>query len=298
MEKKILEFYKQFSMYTFPGAYNERLKKDLPDNVEEIGYLMRTNTVHPTTLRDGNTGSNADKRFGDMTIMPWFRQREDDMLPTAAAMLAELYRRCEHGFVTPKPVEQKLVVSCRHVALLMAAILKAKGIPARVRAGHAPYFDYARKHQMSVDHWVNEYWSEREQRWVMIDVDGSFSLEKDINPYDLPAGTFDLPGQAWLKVRRGEINPKYFWNAAPKRGQIVLLWSLFYDFHSLMNAEIIYIHGPRLCAPKAFKNATASELQELDHLASLLIDSDFNFSTLQQIWQNTKDFRLLGGGLL
>jgi hypothetical protein len=79
--------------------YQEKLKNDLPDDIREIGLLVRRNFIHRTTLAVGNVGTNADLKFGDMTKVPWWRQPEDDILVTAAAMLAELYRRDERGFV-------------------------------------------------------------------------------------------------------------------------------------------------------------------------------------------------------
>ena len=47
-------------------------------------------------------------------------------------------------------MEEKIVVTCRYVSVLMSAILKAKGIPARCRAGFAPYFQEG----VSMDRWV------------------------------------------------------------------------------------------------------------------------------------------------
>lgn len=93
MDNKILNHYLQFGTYTNPGCYKEYLKTKLPDDIKEIGLLVRKQLIHRVTLRNGNKGSNSDLRYGDMTKVPWYRQPEDDVLTTASAMLAELFRR-------------------------------------------------------------------------------------------------------------------------------------------------------------------------------------------------------------
>lgn len=164
MNDKILKHYLDFSVYTYPGLYQDKLKNDLPDDIREIGLLVRKNIIHRTTLATGNTGDNADLKFGDMSKVPWWRQPEDDILVTAAAMLAELYHRDERGFVSNRQEKDKLVVTCRFVSILVASILKSKGIPARVRSGNASYFDMGELGNVSTDHWINQYWSKQENR--------------------------------------------------------------------------------------------------------------------------------------
>lgn len=105
-----------------------------------LDLLVRKQIIHRVTLKNGNTGSNEGLKYGDMTKVPWYRQPEDDILVTVAAMLAELYRRDERGFVIDRAEEDKLVLTCRFIAILMASILKSKNIPARVRSGFTPYF--------------------------------------------------------------------------------------------------------------------------------------------------------------
>ncbi|HEU5187138.1 MAG TPA: transglutaminase domain-containing protein [Candidatus Saccharimonadales bacterium] len=296
---KIRNHYLAFSTFTNPGLYKQKLIDDLPSDIRELGLLVRKNIIHRTTLTAGNTGTNADLRFGDMKQVPWWRQAEDDILVTAAAMLAELYRRDERGLVIDRAPEDKLVLTCRYVSILMATILKSKGIPTRVRSGNAPYFGSdAKLGHVSYDHWLDQYWNDKEGRWVTIDIDGSLSLEEDFDPYDVPDGKFDFPAKAWLDVRAGKDDANRFYNAADFRGEIVIAWSLFYDFHSIMNSEPIYQHHPNLVRVQNFPNLTKAQLEEIDELAELMLDVDGNFEKLQAIWENKKEFRLLGGSLL
>ena len=118
-----------------------------------------------------------------MTKIPWYQQCEDDYLVTAGALLTELFRRDSRGIHDQRAVEDKIVVTCRFLSILMASILKANNIPARVRSGFAGYFaDMGGK---SVDHWINQYWSSEVNRWITIDVDGCME-ELSFDPFDMP----------------------------------------------------------------------------------------------------------------
>ena len=69
MKKEILDHYLKFSAFTDPGCYKELLQ-NLPDNIREIGSLVRKQIIHRVTLRNGNTGSNKDHKYGDMDKIP------------------------------------------------------------------------------------------------------------------------------------------------------------------------------------------------------------------------------------
>jgi len=296
--KKILDHYKEFSMYTNPGPYKNILKSDLPNDIKEIGELVRKQLIHRTTLATGNVGTNADKKFGDMNKVPWYRQPEDDVLVTASAILAELYRRDKRGFIDNRNEKDKLILTCRFSSILMASILKSKDIPCRVRSGNASYFDQGNLGKVSADHWINQYWDSKQKRWVTIDADGSWTLNDDFNPYDMPEGKFDFPADAWLNILSKKDDPNRFWNAKPERGTIVVLWSLFYDFHCLMNDEIIYVHHPEMATYEKFGKLKEIELKEIDSLAGLMKNPDKNFPKLQKTWNTQRKFRILKGGLL
>ncbi len=292
MEDKVLAHYLEFGLFTYPGLYEDYLKT-LPDNVQELGLLLRKNFIHRTTLDAGNIGTNADLKYGDMTKVPWYRQAEDDNLATTAAMLAEFFHRDQKGLTMERKVEDKLVLTCRYVSILMASILKAKKIPARVRAGFAGYFE---GQKVAWDHWITQYWNKTEQRWITMDVDGSLH-RTGFNMYDIPEGLFDWSADAWLAVREGG-NGDYFNNAGGFKGLITIAWQLFYDFHCLMNSEILYLHHPELAMLQNFPKNSEDKLKEIDELARFMKNPDENFEKLQSIWDTKKEFRLLKGALL
>lgn len=299
MNNTILDYYRQFSQYTAPGAYKEILQKTLPDDVGDIGLLVRKSLIHRMTLKNGNTGSNSDLRYGDMTEVPWYRQPEDDIFPTAVAMLGELYRRDGRGLTLDRKTDAKLILTCRFTSILMACLLKTKGIPARVRSGFAPYFQVeGLPGSTSDDHWINQYWSEKDKKWITIDVDGSIEGYLKFDPYNIPMGVFDYSADAWLDVRNKRVPEEHFFNAGGYGGLVAIAWELFYDFHCLMNSEIVYYHHPEIATMKNFKKINGKQLEEIDHLAKLMQKPDDNFEELRRLWESKKEFRNLKGGLL
>ncbi len=293
MQKKLLDHYLEYGLFTYPGLYEGYLQT-LQGDVRELGLLLRRNFLHRTTLDAGNVGTNADLKYGDMTKVPWYRQAEDDNLTTTAAMLTELFRRDSQGLTLGRKVEDKIVLTCRHIAILMASILKAKGIPCRVRSGFAGYFEGT---TLAWDHWIAQYWDTVTERWITVDVDGSLH-RTGFDMYAIPEGKFDWSADVWLAVREGKKDGDHFNNAGGFKGLVVIAWELFYDFHCLMNSEILYVHRPEMTTLHNFENNSEDKLQEIDALARLMQYPDDNFDKLLEIWNTKKEFRLLKGALL
>ncbi|HUT67277.1 MAG TPA: transglutaminase-like domain-containing protein [Dehalococcoidales bacterium] len=291
MDQEILNHYLKFSTFTNPGFYKPYFHS-LPDDIRELGNLVSHQIIHRVTLREGNTNANQDLRYGDMDEYPWHRLRcEDDTLTTAVSMVAELFRLDSSGFVTDRKVENKIVVTCRYTAILMASILKSKEIPCRVRSGFAPYFLKG-----SWDHWINQYWDKNQERWVTFDADG-FLDYIGFDQYDMPHDKFDWAAATWLGVRKGALNPDNFINTGGFKGLEPILWAVFYDFHSLMNNEILYLQAPVYIHNK-FDSLTEKELKEIDALAEFLMEPDKNFVKLRELWETDKKFRILNGPLI
>jgi hypothetical protein len=291
MQQSQLDHFRSFSPFTFPGLYQELLQRDLPEDIAETGRLVKRQVIHKMTLYAGRNGAHLNPAYGNTSEVPWYRQSEDDYFPTAAAMLAELYRRDPRGFVTDRAQENKLIVTCRFVAILMASILKSRGIPARVRAGYAPYIpsDHIE------DHWITQFWHDPAQRWITIDADTSLE-DRPFDPFDMPPDTFMFAADVWLSVRAGRQDRNAFRTHGPtaldELGAQVIA-----DFHCLMNNEIPYTQYPLFVASD-FDDSNEAKLQELDAFARLMQQPDENFGRLQDIWETRRDFRLLKGGLI
>lgn len=291
LNEKIKNHYLEFGVFTNPGLYQDFLR-NLPDDITELGNLVSHQIIHRVTLRDGNINANADKRYGDMEKYPWHRLRcDDDVLTTAISMTAELLRLDERGFVSNRNVENKLVLTCRYMAILMASILKSKGIPCRVRSGFAPYF-----FETSGDHWINQYWDKEKQRWVTFDADGFFD-NLGFDQYDIPEEKFDWAANVWLGLRADDLDSKKFVFAGGESGLVAAIRALMHDFHCLMNNEILYLQQPMYISNK-FDQLTEEDFKEIDNLAKLLLNPDENFDKLKEIWNTKKKFRILNGSLI
>ncbi len=206
-------------------------------------------------------------------------------------MLAELYRRDPRGFVHDRAPADRLIVTCRFVAILMASALKARGIPARVRSGYAPYFpsDHIE------DHWITQYWHAPSERWITIDADTSLE-ERPFDPFDVPPDTFTFAADAWLTVRAGRQGSRTYRTYGPTFLD-ELANQVCCDFHCLMNNEIPYTQYSVFVASD-FDEDHEEKLQELDAFAHLMRQPDENFARLQDIWETRRDFRLLQGSLI
>jgi len=296
MTEQIKNHFLETGPYTYAGPYKEYFQS-LPDDPRELGNLISHQIVHRVTLREGNTNANADLRYGDMNEFPWYRARcEDDMFLTAPAITAELFRLDPRGFVPDRRVENKLILTCRYVSVLVSAIYKAKGVPCRSRAGFAPYFQPGK----SMDHWINQVWNGKENRWQTIDADGFYNeAAMGLNQYDMTEGQFDWAARAWLDIRSGKTDGKEFLYAdgLGTCSLKAVIRYLFYDFHALMNNEISYLFQP-CCIDGKFDSLTEKDFRELDELAELLLTPDENFEALRELWETKRKFRVLNSPLV
>lgn len=294
MQEKIIEFYKLTSAFTELGLYRDFAKK-LPDDINELCLLQRCQTIHPVGLLNPATRMDREGFWGDLSEVPLTRMNfEEDWFPTAVSMFAELLR-LNPVYSKERTARDKLHITCRCQAILLAATLKAKGIPARVRSGFAGYIKQNGEH---CDHWITEYFSEKEGHWVLVDPDIHCDPNIDFDPNDLPREKYLTGPQAYLKLRQGQLAEKAisFASWPVTYGLPAAIRGLFYDFHCLMNQEIIFLHQPEYVVEKNFC-LSEKELEELDRLAGLLLDPDGNFEKLTHIWETEPKFRILRGAL-
>lgn len=295
MDNKILEFYKQTSPFTDLGYYKEFAKK-LPDDIEELCVLQRKQIIHPVAFKDKNIRNKKECFWGDMTKVPITRlDYEDDIFPTAQSVLAELLRK-NPNYTTTREAKDKVHVTCRGQAILLASILKAKEIPARTRSGFAEYIKYD---GIYYDHWITEYFDKKENRWKLVDADEHCSDDEigfDLN--NIPYNKFLFGANAWLGLRKNEYKEEtILYSSDPVTlGLKAAIRGLFYDFHSLMNDEIIFLHIPKYICEKNY-NLSEEELNELDNLAKLMLNPNENFNKLLEIWNSNTKFRIMQGAL-
>ena len=295
MNNEVLNFYKQTSLYTDLGLY-KNFMKNLPDDINDLCILQRKQIIHPVAFDIPNIRKQSNCFWGDMTKVPITRlDYEDDLFPTAISMISELLRK-DKTYSVNRKAEDKIHVTCRGEAILLAATLKSKGYSARVRSGFAPYIKYD---GVSYDHWITEYYDEIKQRWVLVDADEhcpDHEMGFDLN--DIPRNKFIFGAEAYLGMRTGKYKTEeiYYASDPATLGLKASIRGLFYDFHSLMNDEIIFLHLPKYIQDKNFE-LDEEEYIELDNLAELLLEPDKNFDRILDIWNNKSKFRIMSGAL-
>ena len=102
---KILKFYKQTSVYTDLGLYKD-FACNLTNDIKELAKLQRKQIIHPITIWN----NLQECWWDDLTKVPKTSiVFEDDILPTAQSMLAELLRRDKNYSINRK-VEDKIML--------------------------------------------------------------------------------------------------------------------------------------------------------------------------------------------
>ena len=294
-QEKILDFYKETSLFTDLGLYKEFAKK-LPNDIEELCILQRMQIIHPIAYKDENIRSKSNCFWGDMTKVPITRlDYEEDYFPTAQSMIAELLRR-NPNYDVKREAKDKIHITCRGQAILLTSILKTKGIPARVRSGFAPYIKYD---GINYDHWITEYYDEKENIWKLVDADEhcpDHEMGFDLN--NIPYDKFLFGANAYLGLRTQKLKEENILYASDPvtLGMKAAIRGLFYDFHALMNDEIIFLHVPKYIQDKNF-NLSEEEYRELDKLAILMLSPNENFEDLLSIWNNNIKYRIMSGAL-
>ncbi len=280
MNEKLCKHYLKTSIYTYVGAYKEFVLS-LPDDIPSIGMLICDQITHPSMYFTEPSPYLEDTYFGKFSSYPKHRfKNEDELYITAVSMLAGILRFDETGFTKNRDVSKRITVSCRQASVLFSAILKAKGIPCRSRAG---FMDFGDAGESFLEHWVNEYWDFNENRWVLADVDGYYEYEQRFgySQFDLPRRKFVTAPEAWLGLRRNTLDKKLD-VFSPDLLEGVCEY-LFMDFHALMNNEIFYSYQP-LYLRGGIKGLSESELGELDYLAELLTDPDKNIEKIEELY--------------
>ncbi len=194
--------------------------------------------------------------------------------------------------IDPRPLkearqpENRLVGNCRDFSLLLAAMLKGKGSPARARCGFGTYFIPGHYE----DHWMTEYWNTQEARWVQVDaqLDG-FQREKlgiPFEPLDMPKGQFVLAGAAWQMCRQGEANPDDF-GIFEWKGWDFIKGNVLRDLLSLNKVEVLPWDDWGLTSTPvaAF---TAAQMALVDRMAALSLAGNDAFDEVRSIYdENT-----------
>ena len=184
-----LAFFRRHSRLTDPGSGRPLFAtlSDIEAMTEAIGGVM----VH----RDETVW-----RFG--FALP-AQRREEANTRYVAAILAHL------GSLDARPPTERFAGTCRDFTVLLLAMLREAGVPARARCGFANYFAEG----FFDDHWVVEVW-DGDRGWRLVDAQVASApkgtYRNDFDPLDVPRDAFLVAGDAWVDCRAGRRDPGRF----------------------------------------------------------------------------------------
>jgi hypothetical protein len=205
-------------------------------------------------------------------------------------MLERLLSQNGQPLGAARSVEDRLVGVCRHFTVLLVAMLRHQGVPARARCGFGVYFNPGRFE----DHWVCEYWHSGERRWILVDaqIDAlqQEKLRPDFDLLDVPRDRFVIAGDAWAQCRAGNVDPSTC-GIFDLRGLWFIVGNLLRDLAALNNMEMLPwdIWG---VMPSADAPLHADCLTICDRLATITRTPDTAFTELRQLYKGDGRLRV------
>ncbi len=187
--------YSEHSRWSAPGPLGGRGFDTLPSAPAQLPVVVSGLVLHPI---------EAAAR----SIAIPETSRGDAHLRSVAEFLQVLIARDRRSLQIPRKSEHRLFGVCRDYALIACSILRANGIPARLRVGFADYFT---PHYLE-DHWVCEY-RDSGNVWRLLDAElvpevrSRYSIA--FEAHDVPRQRFLSAGTAWQAVRSGAYDPQH-----------------------------------------------------------------------------------------
>jgi predicted nucleotidyltransferase len=252
-----LSYYATPIGFTALGAHDARAR-ELPQDLASLCGVVQGLLVHPFLVQ--LYGLKPDpSRQGEVEL-----RGAEPMLDRVLALDAQ-------PLSAKRAPALRLLGNCRHFSVLLCALLRAHGVPARARCGFATYFDAPRL----VDHWVCEVWDAQRGAWrqvdAQLDAEQRTACKIDFDPLDVPRDRFLVAGQAWQQCRDGRANPKDF-GILDLRGLWFVRGNLVRDLAALARRELLPWDGWGLMADQ--HESDARELALLDRAAALTLAGD------------------------
>ncbi len=219
-----LAFYATPGLLTAPG-HLAGLLDPLPGEVEALCRVVQGMMIHIFWA----------ERYG---VQLDAARREEVQLRSVARQLARIIELDARPLDQAREPGRRLVGNCRDFSVMLTALLRHRGVPARARCGFGRYF--LPNHYE--DHWVCEYWHAAQQRWVLVDAQldalQSHQLALSFSPLDVPRDQFIVGGHAWRLCRTGQADPETF-GIMHMHGLWFVRGNLVRDVASLNNVELL-----------------------------------------------------------
>ena len=217
--------------------------------------------------------------------------RDDDTIRSVAAMLDTLLARDPHPLTQARDPHVLLGANSRQFALLLCAMLRHWGIPARLRYGFATYFDPT----FAYSHCICEY--RAADRWVAVDAQlttlARVVYHIGFDPADVPPTQFVNAAQAWQRATSGQSDPETF-GFLPlfkARGIGVVRSQLLRDLATLNRVEVLAWDMWGLME-KAGRDLTDDNSALLERVAALIAVPDTDFEAMRALYESDTRLRV------
>jgi hypothetical protein len=203
--------------------------------------------------------------------------RQDELqIRRASDMIDAILARDPRPLGEPRPPERRFVGNCRHFTVMLCALLRARGVPARARCGFGAYFNPG----TFEDHWVCEVWDEERGAWKLVDaqLDGiqREAMHIPFDPLDVPRDQFLVAGEAWQRCRDGRADARRF-GILDMRGLWFIRGNVIRDLAAFAKRELLPWDGWGPMSPQ--DPTDVDELTLLDRVASLTVAGDDEAAT-------------------
>jgi hypothetical protein len=274
----ILDFYAEQSALTSPGRHADAFAA-LPDDPVALARIVQGLVLHKYMAH----------AYG-VEIRP--ERDAEAHTRRVESMLDQVLARDTRPLPALRSPEKRLFGVCGHFTSMLIAMLRARKIPARERAGfgayfNAPYFE---------EHVLCEYWNADDRRWVLLDTqfDDTWrtQLKIDHDVFDVPRDRFLTASDAWTLCRSGTADANLF---GIFNGNLRGLWfvaaELIRDVAALNKAEVLVwdVWG---AMPKPDTTLDDGQLKYFDRLAALTRDPDASFSELTALYRDDERVRV------
>jgi hypothetical protein len=272
MAGDIFAFYASHSPMTEPGEASA-LIEPLPDDVAALARVIQGLGIYDVVARDFYGFEPPENRLAEIHLR------------RIADRLARIMELDDQPLQVAREPGRRALQRCNSFTLMLVAMLRAKGVPARSRCGFAAYFNPPNFE----DHWLCEYWDARTREWRLADpqIDDVWWRRLDIrfDTLDLPRTQFLTASDAWRRCRSGEADEQQFGiSFAGLRGLWFVAGSLVRDMAALNKMEM----APWDVWGAQPKPEGEFDLSFFDELAALTRDPDHTFVELRRRYDEDK----------
>jgi acyl-coenzyme A synthetase/AMP-(fatty) acid ligase/acyl carrier protein len=243
---------------------------NVPDDIQEIFRIARNVVEHHAGI---NTAKISLDRYAEMEI------------DRVADIFAILHRNGVRDITQPIALKDKVVGNCFNISKVAVSLLRAKGIPARIRYAYCTYFYDDFNHEQA----LVEYWDVKDKKWRRGDASMNEEIMEQLKikvKIDLLNVSQELSqsiADVWIGCRKGTLSFESYGASVDtrKRGGLGhVAHKLTHDLACLNQLELMACDF--IAPPKNYLKSRNLKLEQFDNLALILKDHDYKVYQYEQ----------------